>query len=158
MRSWSVSKPSIHSGCRTLDLPNFAGRWGNGLLACYNYCVPETARDTKKCAPQGQFAQTTQLLQNYARQELREPLGNTGRWILSGLIGAICIGIGTAFLVLGLLRMVQTEWPATFEGRWMNLLPYVFGLAFAVLVLGLAVRRINKAPLTKKSPMTKEKR
>lgn len=120
--------------------------------------MPETPRDTKKSAPQGQFAQTIQLLQNYARQELREPLGNTGRWMLFGLIGAVCIGIGTAFLVLGLMRMVQTEWPATFEGRWMNLLPYLFGLAFAVLVLGLAVLRINKAPLTKKTSMTKEKR
>ena len=119
------------------------------MLACYTYGVPETARDTKKNAPQGQLAQTAQLLQDYARQELRDPLGNTGRWILSGLIGALCIGLGTAFLVLGLLRMVQTEWPATFEGRWMNLIPYLCGLAFASIVIGLAVRRINKTPLTK---------
>jgi len=111
--------------------------------------VPETARDTKKSEPKGQFAQTAQLMQEYARQELREPLGNTGRWILSGLIGAICIGFGTGFLVLGLLRMVQTEWPATFEGRWMTLIPYLCGLVFAGLVIGLAVRRINKSPLTK---------
>ncbi|MCY7297914.1 MAG: hypothetical protein LH616_01720 [Ilumatobacteraceae bacterium] len=111
--------------------------------------MPETARDTKKSAPQGQFAQTAQLLQDYARQELRDPLGNTGRWILSGLIGAVCIGLGTAFLVLGLLRMVQTEWPATFDGRWMNLIPYLCGLAFAGIVMGLAARRINKTPLTK---------
>jgi len=111
--------------------------------------VPETARDTKKSAPQGQLAQTAQLLQDYARQELRDPLGNTGRWILSGLIGAMCIGFGTAFLVLGLLRMVQTEWPATFSGRWMNLIPYLCGLAFAGIVMGLALQRINKTPLTK---------
>lgn len=119
------------------------------MLACYTYGVPETARDTKKSAPQGQIAQTVQLLQNYARQELREPLGNTGRWLLSGLIGAACIGFGTGFLVLGLLRMLQTEWPATFDGRWMNLVPYLCGLAFAGIVIGLAVRRINKSPLTK---------
>lgn len=119
------------------------------MLACYTYGVPETARDAKKSAPQGQIAQTVQLLQNYARQELREPLGNTGRWLLSGLIGAACIGFGTGFLVLGLLRMLQTEWPATFDGRWMNLIPYLCGLAFAGIVIGLAVRRINKSPLTK---------
>lgn len=111
--------------------------------------MPETARDTNKSAPQGQIAQTAQLIQDYARQELRDPLGNTGRWILSGLIGAVCIGFGTAFLVFGLLRMVQTEWPETFEGRWMNLLPYLCGLAFAGIVIGLAARRINKTPLTK---------
>ncbi len=111
--------------------------------------MPETARDTKKNAPEGQFAQTAQLMKDYARQELRDPLGNTGRWILWGLIGAVCIGSGTAFLVLGLLRLVQTEWPATFQGRWMNLLPYLCGLAFAGVVVGLAARRINKSPLTK---------
>jgi len=111
--------------------------------------VPETARDTRKSAPQGQLAQTAQLMQEYARQELREPLGNTGRWILSGLIGAVCIGLGTGFLVLGLLRMLQTEWPATFGGRWMNLLPYLCGVAFAGVVIGLAVRRINTTPLPK---------
>ena len=128
------------------------------MPACYTYGVPETARDTKKSAPVGQFAQTAQLMQDYARQELRDPLGNTGRWILSGLIGAVCIGIGTGFLVLGLLRMLQTEWPATFEGRWMNLIPYLCGLALAGIVLGLSVRRINKTPLTKTTSVTKEKR
>ncbi len=111
--------------------------------------MPETARDTKKSTPEGQLAQTVQLMKDYARQELRDPLGNTGRWILWGLIGAICIGLGTAFLVLGVLRLVQTEWPETFQGRWMNLLPYLCGLAFAGIVVGLAARRINKSPLTK---------
>ena len=120
--------------------------------------MPETARDTKKSAPQSQFAQTAQLMQDYARQELREPLGNTGRWILSGLIGAVCIGLATGFLVLGLLRMLQTEWPETFAGRWMNLIPYLCGLVLAGIVIGLSVRRINKTPLTKTFSPTKEKR
>ena len=120
--------------------------------------MPETARDTKKSAQLGQFAQTAQLMQDYARQELRDPLGNTGRWIAAGAVGAACIGVGTGFLVLGLLRMLQTEWPATFAGRWMNLIPYLCGLVFAGIVIGLALRRINKNPLTKKAHMTKEKR
>ena len=108
----------------------------------------------------GQIAETAQLMQAYARQELREPLGNTGRWILSGLIGAICIAGGTGFLTLGLLRLLQTEWPETFAGRWMNLIPYFCSLLLAGLVIGLSVRRINKTPLTKpaKTKTTKEKR
>ena len=119
------------------------------MLACYTYGVPETSRDTKTSASLGQFAQTTQLMKDYARQELRDPLGNIGRWILMGLVGAVSLGLGTAFLVLGLLRLVQTEWPATFQGRWMNLIPYLCGFALAGIVIGLAVRRINKNPLTK---------
>ncbi len=149
MTCWSTSRPSTHFGCETPDLVNFSQRWGNGLIACYTYGVPETARDTKKNEPQGQLAQTAQLMKDYARQELREPLGNTGRWILAGAAGAICIGLGTAFLVLGLLRLLQTEWPGTFQGRWMSLIPYVCGLALSGIVIFLAVRRINKTPLTK---------
>ena len=121
-------------------------------MSCYTYGVPDKDRDPKKPVPQGQAAQTVQLVKDYARQELRDPLGNTGRWIAYGLVGALCIGVGTGFLVLGLLRLLQTEWPATFEGRWMNLLPYLCGLLFAVLVAGLAARRINKQPLTKETP------
>jgi FtsH-binding integral membrane protein len=106
----------------------------------------------------GQFAETAQLLQDYARQELREPLGNTWRWIGYGLAGAAAIGFATGFLVMGLLRMMQTEWPETFDGRWMRLVPYFCGLVFAALVIFLALRRINKNPLTKTASLTKEER
>jgi len=111
--------------------------------------VSEKPRATKTDAPNGQFAQTVQLVKDYALQETVGPLKGAGRWIGLGLAGALAIGVGTAFLALGLLRMVQTEWPGTFAGRWMNLLPYLFGLLLCVLVAGLAALRINKQPLTK---------
>jgi hypothetical protein len=108
----------------------------------------ETAA-TKKDAPEGQIGQLVQLVKDYARQETLGPLKGAGRWIGLGLAGAILIGVATAFLVLGGLRMVQTEWPGTFDGRWMRLLPYLFGLVFAGIVMALALSRINKSPLTK---------
>jgi hypothetical protein len=111
--------------------------------------VPDKDREINNKAPEGQVAQTVQLVKDYARQELRDPLGNTGRWIGLGLLGALCIGVATGFLALGLLRMLQTEWPGTFGGRWTMLVPYLFGLLFAGVVIGLAVLRINKQPLTK---------
>jgi hypothetical protein len=111
--------------------------------------VSDKPRATKNDAPQGQLGQTVELLKEYAKQETLGPLKGAGRWIALGLAGAIAIGVGTAFLVLGLLRMVQTEWPGTFEGRWMTLLPYLFGFLFCALVLALAVSRINKQPLNK---------
>lgn len=111
--------------------------------------VSDKPRATKNDAPQGQLGQTVELLKEYAKQETLGPLKGAGRWIALGLAGALAIGIGTAFLVLGLLRMVQTEWPGTFEGRWATLAPYAFGLAFCVIVLVLAVLRINKQPLNK---------
>ena len=97
------------------------------------------------------ISETIQMVKDYARQETIDPLRTAGRWIALGLAGAICIGLGTAFLALGLLRLVQTEWPGTFHGRWMHLLPYAFGLALAIIVMVLAFLRINKDPLTKES-------
>ena len=89
------------------------------------------------------------MVKDYARQETLDPLKSAGRWIALGLVGALCIGIGTAFLTLGLLRMVQVEFPGTFGGRWTGLVPYLFGLLLCVLVAVLAFKRINKDPLTK---------
>lgn len=111
--------------------------------------MPDKDRDPKHDAPQGPIGQTVQLVKDYARQETLGPLKGAGRWIAFGIVGAILVGLGTAFLALGLLRMVQSEWPGTFHGRWASLAPYLFGLIFSLLVVGLAVARINKQPLTK---------
>lgn len=111
--------------------------------------MPDKDRERTTDAPEGPIGQTVQLVKDYARQETLGPLKGAGRWILFGLVGALLIGCGTGFLALGLLRMVQTEWPGTFHGRWASLLPYLFGLLLAGLVLALAFSRINKQPLNK---------
>jgi hypothetical protein len=118
--------------------------------------VAEPISDTNTTAPRAAkastgdtIAETVQMVKDYAFQETVDPLKTAGRWIGLGLVGAILIGVATGFLSLGLIRMVQTEWPGTFSGRWMHMLPYLFGLLLCALVAGLAVRRINKDPLTK---------
>ncbi len=111
--------------------------------------MPEPTREPRTSSPVGQISHTVQMVKDYARQETIDPLKSAGRWIALGLVGALCIGIGTAFLTLGLLRMVQAEFPGTFGGRWSSLAPYFFGLLLCVLVAVLAFKRINKDPLTK---------
>ena len=106
-------------------------------------------RDPKTTGSVGQVGELVQLVKDYANQEIRGPLKGAARWIGLGLGGALFLGGGTAFLVLGLLRLIQTEWPDTFHGRWMSLLPYAFGLLLCVIVAVLAVARINKKPLNK---------
>jgi hypothetical protein len=96
-----------------------------------------------------QFNETVQLVKTYALQETVDPLKTAGKWIGFGVIGAVLIGFATALLTLGLLRLVQTEWPGTFGGRWTSLLPYLFAFLLCVLVASLAFSRINKQPLTK---------
>jgi hypothetical protein len=113
--------------------------------------VPSAAPSTPKASASTSqsIADTVQMVKEYALQETVDPLKTAGRWIGLGLAGAILIGVATGFLALGVIRMMQTEWPGTFGGRWTHLLPYLAGVLLCVLVVGLAVRRINKDPLTK---------
>jgi hypothetical protein len=113
--------------------------------------VSDPSQASAKSDPQGQVGQMVQLITDYAKQETIGPLRSAGRWILFGVVGALLIGFGTAMMALGLLRMVQHEWPGTFHGRWMALLPYLFGLVFCLFIVVLAVSRINKDPLHKEN-------
>lgn len=129
---------------------------GTALPRATHVPVAEPISDTNTTAPRASKASTSesisdtvQMVKDYARQETIDPLRTAGRWIGLGLAGAILIGVATGFLSLGLIRMVQTEWPGTFGGRWTRMLPYLFGLLLCALVAGLAVKRINKNPLTK---------
>ncbi len=108
----------------------------------------ETQRD-KKSEPAGQVAQVVDLVKQYARQETLGPLKGAGRWIGFGVAGALLIGLATAFLVLGVLRLVQTEYAPTFHGRWMSLVPYLIALVFSLVVAGIAASRIGKKSLQK---------
>ncbi|MCE9622494.1 MAG: hypothetical protein K8R99_09135 [Actinomycetia bacterium] len=105
--------------------------------------------EAKKVVPVGDIPETVQLLKDYVRQETLGPLKGAGRWIALGVAGALLIGTGTAFLALGSLRMIQSEWPGTFAGRWMSLVPYASALVFCFFVAGMALMRINKQPLNK---------
>lgn len=103
----------------------------------------------KKDVPTGNIPETVQLLKDYVRQETLGPLKGAGRWIALGVVGALLISAGTAFLALGSLRLIQSEWPDTFAGRWMSLVPYASALLFCFFVAGMALMRINKQPLNK---------
>jgi hypothetical protein len=118
-------------------------------VVCQNGRVPEASSDRKNRTSVGDIAQTVQMVKDYARQETIDPLRTAGRWIGFGILGSLMIGVATAFLTLGLLRLVQTEWPGTFGGRWTSLVPYLFGLLLCLVVAGLALKRVNKQPLTK---------
>lgn len=111
-----------------------------------------TADVGAKNAPSGQIGQISQMAQmvkDYARQETLGPLKGAGRWAAFGGAGAVLLGTGCAFLILGLLRLVQTEYGVTFRGKWMGLLPYLLALVVSVIVIGVAASRIGKKTLQK---------
>ncbi|MFZ4720805.1 MAG: hypothetical protein ACOYMR_15375 [Ilumatobacteraceae bacterium] len=107
------------------------------------------AASRRKQSTQDQVNETLEMVKAYALQETVNPLKTAGRWIALGLVGAVLIGMATFFLSLGLLRLVQTEFPDAFDGRWTKLLPYLFALVLCTIVIVAALSRINKQPLTK---------
>lgn len=107
------------------------------------------AESDQRTSASNRYTDLYESVKDYARQETVGPLRGAGRWIGFGLGGSLLIGIGTAFLALGLLRLLQTECAGFFHGRWMSLLPYCFALLFCLLVVGIALSRVNTTPLNK---------
>ncbi len=84
----------------------------------------------------------------YAKQETVGPLRGAGRWIAMGAAGAIALGLGLSLLLLGTLRLLQTEVSDIADGR-LSWLPYLIVLALCVILVAVAVLQINKTFLNK---------
>lgn len=82
----------------------------------------------------------------YAKQETLGPLRGAARWLGAGVAGALLLGLGSILLLLGLLRLLQTEWTRSATGS-LSWLSYVIVLVVASAVLAIVVSRINRAPL-----------
>ena len=91
------------------------------------------------------------LVKRYAMQETIGPLKNIGRWIGVGLGGALCLGIGTLILLVGLLRFLQTQTGDVFDGNW-SFVPYVIVLLVTVILMAIVVSRIQKHGLEPREP------
>lgn len=86
---------------------------------------PKT-QDSDKSIP-GEAQELFQLVVGYAKQETLDPIRNLGRFVGFGLAGALLGSLGTVLLLLGGLRLLQTETGSAFDGRrtW---IPYVLVL------------------------------
>jgi hypothetical protein len=114
--------------------------------------VPDKDKSVSK-GDSGQIGQVIELVKEYARQETLGPIKGAGRWLAAGVAGAVLLGTGCVFLVLGVLRMAQTEYGKSFRGSWVSMLPYLFAFLASVAVMGVAAWRI-----TKKKTLQKERR
>ena len=84
----------------------------------------------------------------YAKQETVGPLKGAGRWIAFGAAGAICLGIGLSLILLGLLRLIPSEWSDIADGR-LSWLPYLIVLVACVVLIAVTMMQINKTFLDK---------
>jgi ascorbate-specific PTS system EIIC-type component UlaA len=104
--------------------------------------VPETS----KTAGDNELGDMINFVKTYAKQETVGPLRNVGRWLASGIAGALALGIGLFMLVLGVLRLLQTEASDTFDGNW-SVVPYVVAAILCVAAIALALWRVGKGTL-----------
>ena len=65
-----------------------------------------------------------------------------------GLAGALTLGVGLALVLLGLLRLLQTEWVRSASGS-LSWLSYVIVLIVCLGLIAIVVSRINKDSLNK---------
>ena len=89
--------------------------------------------------PSGAFL-TSRVLQLEAGQHLGVGLG-----------GALCLGIGTLILLVGLLRFLQTQTGDVFDGNW-SFVPYVIVLLVTVILMAIVFSRIQKHGLEPREP------
>lgn len=75
----------------------------------------------------GDAQELVQLVVGYAKQETLGPVRNLGRFLGFGLGGALLGSLGTVLLLLGGLRLLQTETGDAFDGR-LTWVPYVLVL------------------------------
>ena len=92
----------------------------------------ESGKSDDKGLP-GDAQELWQLVVGYAKQETIDPVRSLGRFLGFGLGGAVLLSLGTVLVLLGGLRLLQSEASETFDGR-LTWVPYVI-----VLVLGGAV-------------------
>ena len=91
----------------------------------------------RSAGPQGEVAEVIDLLRRYLIQETVDPLKLASRTLLYGSAAAVLIGIGIVLLLLGVLRVLQTETGTVFEGS-LSWLPYLITAVSGLVVVGSA--------------------
>jgi len=92
--------------------------------------------------------EVVEFVKAYAEQETVGPLKGAGQWIGYGAAGALALGIGLSLLLLGLLRVIQSEASDIADGR-LSWLPYTIVLFVCVVLIAISVLQINKTFLNK---------
>jgi len=92
-------------------------------------------RDDEHESLPGQAQDLLQLVIGYAKQETLDPIKGLGRFLAFGLAGALVGSLGVVLLLLGALRLLQTETGSVFQGR-LTWIPYLLVVIAAAGVAG----------------------
>jgi hypothetical protein len=92
-----------------------------------------------------------QLTVDYLKQEVVAPLRGLGRFLYMGIAGSFFLAFGLLLILLGVLRLLQTETGTALEGDW-SWVPYAVTVVLGVAVIAVAALRIQAGPGQAKLP------
>ena len=95
------------------------------------------------------------LTVDYLKQEAVDPLKGLGRFLLWGLTGSLAIAVGILLVLLGILRLLQTETGTALTGDW-SWVPYFVVAVLGIGVAGVAGWRITAGPAQRRQPATRK--
>ncbi len=92
-----------------------------------------------------------QLTVDYLRQETIQPLRGLGRFLYMGIAGSFFMAGGLLLILIGVLRLLQTETGTALTGDW-SWVPYAVVVVLGIAVIGVAAWRITAGPGREKLP------
>lgn len=98
-----------------------------------------------------------QLTVDYLKQEVVQPLRGLGRFLYMGILGSFFLAFGLLLVLLGVLRLLQTETGTALTGDW-SWVPYAAVVVLGIGVIAVAALRIQAGPGQRKLPEVVAKR
>ncbi len=92
-----------------------------------------------------------QLTVDYLKQETIQPLKGLGRFLYMGIAGSFFLAFGILLILLGVLRLLQTETGTALTGD-LSWVPYAVVVVLGIAVIAVAVWRITAGPGQQKMP------
>ena len=103
--------------------------------------MPDTNQDAS-------LGEVIDFVKSYAKQETIGPLRGVGRWLGFGAAAAFAMGLGLMIVLLGLLRLIQTEADRLASGS-LSWAAYGLTLIVTLALLVLTLLRVKKSTLNK---------
>ena len=92
-----------------------------------------------------------QLTVDYLKQETIQPLKGLGRFLYMGIAGSFFLAGGILLLLIGILRLLQTETGTALTGDW-SWVPYLSVMVLRIAVIVVAAWRITAGPARERMP------
>ena len=113
---------------------------------------PGAERTGERSSLRDSGTDAVQLVLDYVRQETFDPLRGVGRFLIFGIVGSVTLCMGVGLLLLGLLRLLQTETGTTFAGN-LTWVPYCIVALVTMALIGIAVWRVSAGLAAPRRPV-----